>query len=128
MSGSGKVAPWNAIPQAPLTHAAPGVLAPTAVQTHVDLPADSTYADRPLRGGVLTLSSFGEFRDGTPFTGGYRVMAGRPYAASLEGGAMEAQAYVTPAAVREAPTMQALCRSIPVQIVGADGMTGVSEV
>lgn len=125
-SGSGAVAPWNAFPTAVLTPGAVEMLAPSGYQPTADLPPDSVYADRALRGGVQTLSAFGSFHEGAPFLGGYRVMGGRPALAQFDGEQIEAQSYVEMAEIRESPGVQSLCRNtsslVTFNASGLDGM------
>lgn len=128
-SGSGSVAPWNAFPTAVLTPGAVAPLGPSGYQPTADLPPDSIYADRELRGGVQTLSAFGGFREDAPFLGGYRVMSGRPALAQFEGEQIEAQSYVDVPVIRESPSVQSLCRRtsslVTFNASGLDGMTAV---
>lgn len=126
-SGSGSVAPQNAFPTARLTPSAVHELVPSQYQATADLPPDSVYVDRAMRGGVASLSAFGQFHEGAPFTGGYRVMAGRPALGQFEGEQIEAQSLAQAAEYREAPSVTTLCRTIP-SVLTADGLTGVSEV
>lgn len=126
-SGSGSVAPHNAFPTAPLTPTAVHELVPSQHQPTVDLPPDSIYTDRAMRGGVASLSAFGQFHEGAPFTGGYRVMAGRPALGQYEGEQIEAQEFAQVAEYRDAPAVTTLCRTIP-SVLTAGGLTDVPEV
>lgn len=79
----------------------------------LDLPPDSLYQDRPLHGGVQTLSAFGEYVPGPPFTGGFQELVGRPALAPMMGGSMQAQAFTNDASWREAPSVLDLCQRTP---------------
>lgn len=129
--GSGAVAPWNQLAPydggAQLVPSLPGRELVSGVPYLPDMPPDSLYADRPMRGGVQTLSAFGEYQDGPAFTGAFRVLANRPPLVMVEGGAMEAQSYVEPAEWREPPAVTDLCRTVRAP-EPAGGMTGLPAV
>lgn len=78
-----------------------------------DLPPDSLYADRVMRGGVQTLSAFGEFLPRPPLMGGFVLMAHRPALAPMEGETMQPQSFESATSWREAPPILKLCRSVP---------------
>lgn len=129
--GSGAVAPWNQL--APYDGGAQLVPSPGAqplvsgLPYMPDLPPDSVYADRPMRGGVPTLSAFGEFTDSPPYSGAFRVLAGRPPLVMIEGGGMQAQSYVEAVEWREPPPVTDLCRIVraPEPAGGFDGIAKV---
>lgn len=118
---SGQVAPWNAIPTIALTSRRPGIVHQNA-QSMPDLPADSLYTDRELRGGVQTLSAMGSMVDAPPFLGGFTLMANRPPLAVMEWHQM-APEQADGTEWREAPTVTNLCRTVP-RVMGANGLTG----
>lgn len=82
----------------------------------VDLPPDSLYVSRQLYGGAVSFPAVNQFKPRPPLLGGFQVMT-RPFpASSLEGEAMEAQAYTQPATWRDAPPVVDLCRRTPADV------------
>lgn len=114
--GSGSVAHRNQLSPyygPGLTPSQPAQVLTTGDPSIPDLPPDSLYADRPMRGGVQTLSAFGQYVPNPPLMGGFVLMAHRPALAPMEGETMSAQAYESAATWREAPPVLKLCRSVP---------------
>lgn len=117
-AGSGKVAPWNQLQP----YYGPGLVPSSAQQLDqgdpslTDLPPDSLYQDRPLYGGVQTLTAFDEYVAPPPFAGGFVVMANRPPLAMIEGEQMGPQTFEAPASWRDAPAVVDLCRRIPTEV------------
>lgn len=117
-SGSGAVQEANQLQP----YGGPGLVpgAPFTLETDAPIitqnPPDSLLQDRPLHGGVRTLTAFGEYLPPPPNAGGFQVLAGRPPQAPILGDQMQAAAIVTDATWREAPPVLDLCRRVPVTL------------
>lgn len=122
---SGQVAPWNAVPAVPLTPAGYFFVQQNA-QALPDLPADSLYTDRALRGGVQTLSSQGEFIETPAFMGGFTLMANRQPIPTVEWQQMSPE-YASATEWRDTPAVTDLCRTTPT-VARVTGMTGKGSV
>lgn len=79
----------------------------------VDLPPDSLYADRAMRGGVYAFPAFAQFKPMPPNAGGYGLMGYRRPQAPTEAEQMPAQSFVSDASWRDAPPVVDLCRRVP---------------
>lgn len=96
----------------------PGV--PTTQQTDApiitQMPPDSLLQDRPLHGGLTTLTAFGEYKPLPPNQGGFQVLAGRQPQALVFGEKMGPNSVASDATWREAPPVLDLCRKTTVEL------------
>jgi hypothetical protein len=79
----------------------------------VDLPPDSLYVTRAMRGGAVSFPAFGQFKPKPPLMGGFEQIAFSPAAAPLDGDQMEPQSLASPTTWRDAPPVVDLCRRTP---------------
>lgn len=130
--GSGRTEPWAALQpeyrnaQA-ITELVGGHELIADVPALIDLPPDSTYADRPMRGGVRTAPAFGQYLEERA-TGGHVVMANRPPLALVEHDTMDATHDAGPTAWRDAPAVFDLCRRGAENLPAAAGFDGKARV